>query len=585
MGTWDSTNFGNDEAADWIAGFQTHWKMASLRAALAKGLRSEELENWGEALAAAEIVALLRGHPCASTTEDLLLQAPEKQKKLPAELVDLALQMAEHAKQHGQSEANRAMWFQDEGLSSWISTQDSLIHRLQLSPKALEKKEATCADNFLLTWVYGIKDLRPGPMEGQQRAQNYQFHYPREQALADSISLSHPPDFVSIDCDQKLPQHLWEELALWLEHQHFTRLRLTRFSGSLHTDNATLSLFLKFIQPWVTHLELHIGKIKLAALAQSPLLKTLVLRGNGKAVDIGVLSSLVSLEKLDIRDASITPQPDVFLPLINLKSLALHLHKPSEQLPAFPPSLVDLTLIAERSSTPTNIDPIFELPELRRLAVCNMNIRASGHGPISRLKTTVFQSTLSASYELLLRMPHVEILYPCDLDQEGLASVLPKLKELRHLALYHDHGIHDLDSLKLLPNLTGLDLSHNKKIDNIPPLPALRYLGMCMLPVTDYTFLEGMPMLQELKLFTDGLSNEGCQSISKLTGLKRFTYYGPAMPQIEKAFSRFKPLPEVALHWFSNLTRSEPCCFDCDQSGWSGDVLTNFNPMMILPEE
>jgi hypothetical protein len=75
MGAWDATSFGNDAACDWLGDLENYEDLSfvqeALQAVLGAGDDYIDCDSACEAIAAAEVVAALRGYPASSGADDI----------------------------------------------------------------------------------------------------------------------------------------------------------------------------------------------------------------------------------------------------------------------------------------------------------------------------------------------------------------------------------------------------------------------------------------------------------------------------------------------------------------------------------
>lgn len=94
MGAWDKGNFDNDDAADWAWELADHDDFAVLEDAFyvinsSKG--APEAPDCSIALAAAEVIAALRQHPCKDVPDEVVEYSERIEDEVPAELLTAAL--------------------------------------------------------------------------------------------------------------------------------------------------------------------------------------------------------------------------------------------------------------------------------------------------------------------------------------------------------------------------------------------------------------------------------------------------------------------------------------------------------------
>jgi hypothetical protein len=130
MGTWGASPFENDNASDWV------WELADakdtsvLSAALEAVISEEEeiFEGCEEAIAAAEVVAALRGKPLAEVPEEVNAFVKEHGKKPPdAKLISLAVTAVERI---GKASDLKERWDESGDAKEWQGTLKDLLKRL-----------------------------------------------------------------------------------------------------------------------------------------------------------------------------------------------------------------------------------------------------------------------------------------------------------------------------------------------------------------------------------------------------------------------------------------------------------------------
>jgi 3-methyladenine DNA glycosylase AlkD len=92
MGAWGVLAYENDNAADWLWTLEEAEDLSVLSDALEQVISDDEIvENWEEALAAAEVVATLLGKPLPELPEEVSEFAKRNSRKPSPKLVDLAI--------------------------------------------------------------------------------------------------------------------------------------------------------------------------------------------------------------------------------------------------------------------------------------------------------------------------------------------------------------------------------------------------------------------------------------------------------------------------------------------------------------
>lgn len=95
MGTWGSGAFANDAALDWMADLVKAADLARVRGVLSDVLRTTdepEAETSQQALAAAEVVAALRGFPARDLPDELKDWVDDASVDVSPELVKMAVE-------------------------------------------------------------------------------------------------------------------------------------------------------------------------------------------------------------------------------------------------------------------------------------------------------------------------------------------------------------------------------------------------------------------------------------------------------------------------------------------------------------
>lgn len=98
MGAWDATSFGNDTANDWAYGLEDYDDLSFIEAALQEviGTGDDYLDSDPacEAIAAAEVLAALRGHPPVTNayTEKVAEWVAAHAIEVPDSLVKMSLE-------------------------------------------------------------------------------------------------------------------------------------------------------------------------------------------------------------------------------------------------------------------------------------------------------------------------------------------------------------------------------------------------------------------------------------------------------------------------------------------------------------
>lgn len=130
MGAWDTGNFDNDDVADWIGDFNDDPREGRIVDTLRRVIDADdylEAPECGAAIAAAEIVAALRGMPAKhlpiEARETLAIAAIVPGDELPS----LAVRAIERVR--AGSELSE-LWEEADELDGWHDALDDLAERL-----------------------------------------------------------------------------------------------------------------------------------------------------------------------------------------------------------------------------------------------------------------------------------------------------------------------------------------------------------------------------------------------------------------------------------------------------------------------
>ena len=128
MGTWDYRNFDNDDAADFAESFRLNPNEAVLYEALATAAEADEtleLPEAAEALAAAEIVAAILGHPAPDFLPGLTLAI--NGMDIDDDLAELATDAVQAVLRSSELQQE---WAESEQYEQWQQHQQDLLARL-----------------------------------------------------------------------------------------------------------------------------------------------------------------------------------------------------------------------------------------------------------------------------------------------------------------------------------------------------------------------------------------------------------------------------------------------------------------------
>jgi hypothetical protein len=133
MGAWGADSFENDDAADWLADFcegpDTELTSVAL-STVAEMAAADYLEapDCSVAIAAAEVVAALKGAPNASLNDEAKTCLGNLESKADPGLVSLALKSLERIKTKSEL---KELWDESENPAEWYEAVGNLEARLK----------------------------------------------------------------------------------------------------------------------------------------------------------------------------------------------------------------------------------------------------------------------------------------------------------------------------------------------------------------------------------------------------------------------------------------------------------------------
>ncbi len=129
MGAWGTGSFENDDAADWVLGLG---KLSpdDLTKILVQGASAEYLEAPAacETIAAAEVVAALKGSPAEGAPPAVVEWAKKHPQAMTPELNAAAVQAMDRVRKNGEL---KDLWMEADGLNDWIAAMRELQARLE----------------------------------------------------------------------------------------------------------------------------------------------------------------------------------------------------------------------------------------------------------------------------------------------------------------------------------------------------------------------------------------------------------------------------------------------------------------------
>lgn len=129
MGAWGTGSFENDDAADWVLELGKI-SLDDLTTILVQAAGTEYLEApvACETIAAAEVVAALKGSPAEGAPAAVGDWAKKHPQALTPELTSAAMQAMDRVRKNGEL---KDLWMEADGLNDWIAAMRELQGRLE----------------------------------------------------------------------------------------------------------------------------------------------------------------------------------------------------------------------------------------------------------------------------------------------------------------------------------------------------------------------------------------------------------------------------------------------------------------------
>jgi hypothetical protein len=133
MGAWGAGSFENDDASDWLADFCDDPQQERISDALAgvAGMGAGEFleaPDCSIALAAAEIVAALKGAPLSTMPDELKECLATLNLKADSGMISSALKITERIRTDSEL---KDLWVESDGLDAWTAAMSNLEARLK----------------------------------------------------------------------------------------------------------------------------------------------------------------------------------------------------------------------------------------------------------------------------------------------------------------------------------------------------------------------------------------------------------------------------------------------------------------------
>jgi Domain of unknown function (DUF4259) len=132
MGAWGAKSFDNDDALDWIAELEEASDTAPIKEALEAVIESEgeylEAPECSTALAAAEVIAALKGAPGPDLSDEVNDWVGNHKQKVSSSLIELALKAINRIKTDSEL---KGLWDDTGDATEWYQAVGDLEMRLK----------------------------------------------------------------------------------------------------------------------------------------------------------------------------------------------------------------------------------------------------------------------------------------------------------------------------------------------------------------------------------------------------------------------------------------------------------------------
>ena len=133
-GAWDTGPFANDDALDWVWELSESNDLSVIETTLEAAANSSgylEAPTASMAIAAAEVVAALRGNPRPELPDEVTEWVRAHSISVSDDLLMIARKAVENTKKKDSSELAQLWMDSEELMNSWLKDLDDLLKRLQ----------------------------------------------------------------------------------------------------------------------------------------------------------------------------------------------------------------------------------------------------------------------------------------------------------------------------------------------------------------------------------------------------------------------------------------------------------------------
>lgn len=133
-GAWDTGPFDNDDALDWVWELSESDDLSVIKSTLKPAANSTgylEAPTASMAIAAAEVVAALKGNPRSDLPDEVTEWVQAHNVPVEDDLLKTARKAVENAKNKESSELAQLYMDSEELMDAWLKNLDDLLKRLQ----------------------------------------------------------------------------------------------------------------------------------------------------------------------------------------------------------------------------------------------------------------------------------------------------------------------------------------------------------------------------------------------------------------------------------------------------------------------
>lgn len=512
MGAWNNGIFDNDDAMDWLMEFQEGRSVKKIKSTLRKASKDHE-EYFGRGLAAAETVAIMRGHPCDSAPKELIDWLLNRRKKHEGlELNELAITVAQDIVK---DKDIHSLWEDAESRSEWIRIVKDLIKRLKKAPIELQCE-------------IRVKEI-PEPLRDT------------EKLAEDILSKDIPRINIRLNSYDYEPQHLDKYIEV-LDEISNLRVYIERYSRCPFIKDKDIVNFIQRLAGKPHGLSLFLNNFDYSkALAKAGGLTDFAVQYANKEPKhsleyIEHMPELINLCVLGLTDSSLMPRLDE---MRNLKYLDQFYNiKKNHVLNKLPESLEDLHVSMSPADYTVDfkgtidLSSIYDLPNLKFLHLylpVMPELDVSRMPLLERLDMPILPDLPDGMS--FLRNPDQLKSFSFQVDKDDDISFLKSMKNLEVLNIEQPATSQIVSILEHLPNLKRLNIDRSKKyetdspvLDEVTYLPEnLEYLSLSRISPDNSSILATVTKLKGLDVVFAGRRVTD-QDLDVIRGMKHLEY-------------------------------------------------------------